>query len=84
MHMCNLILEMVLVWIRRALRRSGVSFGAGLDARDKACRCCFSRFTAVLQEIPSSGSANADPVSVVCKRFARNGTLSNGNSGNPS
>ena len=84
MHMCYLFLEMVLVSMRRALRRSGGGRDGGLDGRKKEYCCWFSRFTAVLQEIPSSGSANADPVSVVCKRFARNGTLSNGNSGNPS
>ena len=28
MHVCNSFLEMVVVWMRRALRRSGVCFGA--------------------------------------------------------
>ena len=45
---------------RNALRRSGVNFGAGLDGRDKECCCCFRPFTAILEEIASSGSENAD------------------------
>ena len=67
MHMCNLILEMVLVWIRRALRRSGVSFGAHLHGRNRECCSCFSRVTADLQEIASSDSGNGDPVLAICK-----------------
>ena len=55
-----------------------------LDGRNRECWSCFSRFTAVLLEIASSGSANADPVLAICKGFARNGALSNGISGNPS
>ena len=34
-HVCYSILEAVMFWMRRALRRSGGCFGAGLDARDK-------------------------------------------------
>ena len=67
MHMCCLILGMVDVWMRRALRRSGVCFGDVLDGRDKECRCCFSRFAADLQEIASSGSSNAVPILGFCK-----------------
>ena len=34
-HVCNLYLEMVLVWMRSTLRRSGGCFGDVLDGRDK-------------------------------------------------
>ena len=47
------------------------------EARNMECRSCFSRFTRDLPEIANSRSANADPVLVVCKQFARNGALSN-------
>ena len=72
------------VSIREALRRGEGLFWCCLDGRNKECCCCFRRFAADLLEIASSGSANAVPVLVVCNGFARNGALSNGNSGNPS
>ena len=75
---------MVMVWMRDALRRSEGSRNGVLEARNMECRSCFSRFTAVLLEIASSGSANAVLVLGFCNCFSRNGALSNGNSGNPS
>ena len=83
-HMCNSFLVMVMVWMRAALRRSEGERDGGLEARNKECRCCFSRFKADLQEIASSGSVNAGDVLGFCNGFARNAALSNGNSGNPS
>ena len=71
-------------WMRDALRKSGVTFSADLDGRNRECCCCFRKFTADLQEITNAGSGNADPVLGFCKQFARNGALSNGGSENPS
>ena len=84
MHVCNLILGMVVVWMRRALRRSEGGRDAILEARNKECRSCFRRFAADLLEIASSGNANGNLVLVVYNGFARNGAPSNGHSGNPS
>ena len=64
--------------IRNALRRSEGSGIADLDGRNRKCRSCFSGFTAVLEEIASSGGVNADAVFAICKQFARNGADSNG------
>ena len=50
-----------------ALRRSGVIFGAHLEARNRKCRSCFGLFAADLQEIANSRSANADPGLGICK-----------------
>ena len=72
-----------MVWMRDALRRSEGRRDGVLQARNMECCSWFSRFTRGLQKIASSGSANADPSFVVCSGFARNGALSNGNSGNP-
>ena len=83
MHVCNSSLVMVVVWMRSALRRSEGERDGVLQGRNMECRGCFSQFKAVLLEIASSGSGNADPVLAICKQFARNGALSNGNSGNP-
>ena len=83
-HVCNSILGMVLVWIRNALRRSGGGRDGVLHGRNKECCSWFSRFTADLLESASSGSANAVAVLGFYKSFARNGALSNGDSGNPS
>ena len=83
-HVCNSILEDGAVSDERALRRSEGYFSCCLQGRNMECCSCFGQFTAVLQEIASYGSANADPVFGICKQFARNGALSNGNSGNPS
>ena len=77
-HMCYSILEDGTGLDENALRRSGVTFGAHLEARNRKCRSCFSGFTAVLEEIASSGGVNADAVLAICKRFARNGADSNG------
>ena len=67
----------------RTLRRSGVLFEVVLDCRNREWGSCFSRFVADLLKIAISGSVNADPVLVFCNGFARNGALSNGNTGNP-
>ena len=83
-HVCYSFLEVVMVWMRDALRRSEGGRDAILEARNKECRSCFRLFVAVLQEIASSGNANGNLVLVVCNGFARNGALSNGHSGNPS
>ena len=83
-HVCYSFLEDGGGLDERALRRSGVTFGAHLEARNMECCCCFGLFAADLQEIANSRSANGDPGLGFCKRFARNGALSNGNSGNPS
>ena len=83
-HMCYLFLEDGAGLDENALRRSGVTFGAHLEARNRECCSCFGQFKADLLEIASSGSANAVPVLAICKQFARNGALSNGDSGNPS
>ena len=83
-HTCYLILEDGDCLDRNALRRSEGLFWCSLEARNMECCCCFRWFGRDLQEIASSGSANADPVLGVCKQFARNGALSNGRAGNPS
>ena len=41
-HVCNSFLGMVMIWIRRAIRRSEGLFGAGLGGRNKEWCCCFS------------------------------------------
>ena len=70
--------------MRRALRRSEGGRDGVLDGRNRECCSCFTGFTAVLLEIANPGSANAVPILAICNGFARNGALSNGDSGNPS
>ena len=65
--MCYSILEVVIVWMRDALRRSEGGRDAILKARNKECRSCFRLFARDLQEIASSGSANADAGLEICK-----------------
>ena len=74
----------MLVWMEDTLRRSEGGRDRVLEARNKECWSCFSRFTAVFLEIANSESVNGDAGLGICKQFARNGALSNGNSGNPS
>ena len=69
--------------IRMHFVEVGVPEMVVLEARNMECRCCFSRFTAVLEEIANSRSANAEAGLGICKSFARNGTLSNGFQGTP-
>ena len=71
------------IWMRNALRRSGGSGIANLDGRNRECRCCFSQFTADLQEIANAGSAKAVVVLEIYNGFARNGADSNGFQGTP-
>ena len=70
--------------MRRALRKSEGEIDGVLDGRNRECCSCFTGFAADLLEIASSGSGNAVPVLGICNGFARNGALSNGDSGNPS
>lgn len=70
--------------MKNALRRSEGGRGGVLDDRNKEWGSWFSQFAADLLKIANSGSANGGDVLEFATGFARNGTLSNGNSGNPS
>ena len=58
-----------MVSMRDALRRSEGGGNGDLEGRNRECWSCFSQFGADLQEIASSGSANAVPVLAVCKKW---------------
>ena len=55
------------LWNGYALRRSGVCFSSGLEARNREWCSCFKKFAADLLEIASSRSANAVAVLGICK-----------------